>query len=74
MNEQNLETKHCPFCEFGYGYHDLNCPATIPQVSLADALRAGYAIYDRNENGYLVRTRTAAGWAFAIVDVRTGKV
>ncbi|HXP93611.1 MAG TPA: hypothetical protein VN905_09090 [Candidatus Binatia bacterium] len=35
--------------------------------SLADALRAGYQIYDRTENGYLVRMKTAAGWAMAIV-------
>jgi len=49
-------------------------PGVLVFRNLADALRAGYAIYDRNENGYLVRTRTAAGWAFAIVDVRAGKV
>jgi hypothetical protein len=35
--------------------------------SLVDALRAGYQIYDRTETGYLVRTKTAAGWAIAIV-------
>lgn len=35
--------------------------------SLADALRAGYQIYDRTDTGYLVRTKTAAGWAMAIV-------
>lgn len=35
--------------------------------SLADALRAGYQIYDRTETGYVVRTKTAAGWAMAIV-------
>jgi hypothetical protein len=35
--------------------------------SLADALRAGYQIYDRTDSGYLVRTKTAAGWAMAIV-------
>jgi hypothetical protein len=35
--------------------------------SLADALRAGYQIYDRTEAGYLVRTKTAAGWAMAVV-------
>jgi hypothetical protein len=27
--------------------------------SLADALRAGFQIYDRTADGYLVRTRTA---------------
>jgi hypothetical protein len=38
--------------------------------TLADALRAGYTVYDRTEHGYLVRTRTAAGWAMAIVTCR----
>jgi Ca2+-binding EF-hand superfamily protein len=35
--------------------------------SLADALRAGFQIYDRTQDGYLVRTRTSTGWAMAIV-------
>ncbi len=35
--------------------------------SLADALRAGFQIYDRTHDGYLVRTRTASGWAMAVV-------
>ncbi|MBV9439520.1 MAG: hypothetical protein JOZ24_05980 [Candidatus Eremiobacteraeota bacterium] len=35
--------------------------------TLADALRAGYTVYDRTADGYLVRTRTANGWAIAIV-------
>jgi hypothetical protein len=35
--------------------------------SLADALRAGFQIYDRTQDGYLVRTRTPTGWAMAIV-------
>jgi hypothetical protein len=35
--------------------------------TLADALRAGYQVYDRTTDGYLVRTRTANGWAMAIV-------
>ena len=38
--------------------------------TLADALRAGYHVYDRTEHGYLVRTRTSAGWAMAIVSCR----
>ena len=37
--------------------------------SLAEALRAGYQVYDRTKDGYLVRTRTSAGWAIAIVEV-----
>lgn len=35
--------------------------------SLADALRAGFQIYDRTTDGYLVRTRTDHGWAMALV-------
>jgi hypothetical protein len=38
--------------------------------TLADALRAGYSVYDRTADGYLVRTRTANGWAMAIVTGR----
>lgn len=38
--------------------------------TLADALRAGYSVYDRTEHGYLVRTRTASGWAMALVTCR----
>jgi hypothetical protein len=38
--------------------------------SLADALRAGYQVYDRTSDGYLVRTRTSAGWAIALVSYR----
>lgn len=37
--------------------------------SLADALHAGYSVYDRTSTGYLVRTRTSAGWGLAIVEV-----
>jgi hypothetical protein len=37
--------------------------------SVSEALRAGFQIYDRTDSGYLVRTRTARGWAFAIVRV-----
>jgi hypothetical protein len=36
-------------------------------TSLAEALRAGFEIYDRTAEGYLVRTRTDAGWAMALV-------
>ena len=34
---------------------------------LAGALRAGYQVYDRIPNGYLLRIRTKAGWAMALV-------
>ena len=38
--------------------------------TLTAALRAGYHVYDRTQDGYLVRTRTATGWAIASVRVR----
>lgn len=37
--------------------------------SLADAIRAGFELYDRTSYGYLVRTRTANGWALAIARI-----
>lgn len=40
--------------------------------SLAAAIEAGFQVYDRTATGYLVRTRTAAGWALAIVEVSHG--
>jgi hypothetical protein len=36
---------------------------------LAEALQAGYQIYGPTPTGYLVRIRTPAGWAFALVDI-----
>lgn len=38
--------------------------------SLVQALHAGFQVYDRTDDGYLMRTRTANGWEFAIVDVK----
>ncbi|HZW53986.1 MAG TPA: hypothetical protein VFF00_08120 [Candidatus Elarobacter sp.] len=38
--------------------------------TVMEALNAGYHVYDRTDHGYLVRTRTAAGWALAIVSCR----
>jgi len=35
--------------------------------SVEEAIRAGFEVYDRTSDGYLVRTRTARGWALAIV-------
>ena len=35
--------------------------------SVEEAIRAGFEVYDRTSDGYLVRTRTARGWAMAIV-------
>jgi hypothetical protein len=37
--------------------------------SLTAALKAGFQVYDRFEGGYIVRTRTTAGWAMALVRV-----
>jgi len=37
--------------------------------SINEALRAGFQVYDRYESGYLVRCRTASGWAFALAKV-----
>jgi hypothetical protein len=37
--------------------------------SVSEALRAGFQIYDRTSSGYLVRMRTARGWALALVYV-----
>ncbi len=45
--------------------------SSLPQFpSLLSALRAGYQVYDKTTNGYLVRTRTATGWAIAMVNCR----
>jgi hypothetical protein len=34
--------------------------------SVNEALRAGFHVYDRTNCGYLVRFRTARGWALAV--------
>lgn len=38
--------------------------------TLSEAIRAGFSVYDRTPQGYLVRTRLADGWALAIVQLR----
>jgi len=38
--------------------------------SLAEAVSAGYHLCDRTADGFLVRMRTSAGWALAIVRTR----
>lgn len=38
--------------------------------SLAEAIRAGFQVYDRTHDGYLMRTRTANGWALALAKYR----
>jgi len=37
--------------------------------SIAEALRAGYQVYDRTQTGYLVRIKTDRGWALALVEL-----
>lgn len=39
--------------------------------SLDEAIKAGYELYDRTPEIYLVRTKTAGGWALAFA--RIGK-
>lgn len=39
-------------------------------LSLAEAIRAGYQVYDRTSTGYVVRMRTPDGWALALVECR----
>ena len=38
--------------------------------SLDDAIKAGFQVYERAKTGYLVRVKTAAGWALASVELR----
>jgi hypothetical protein len=42
-------------------------PGFVIFRSLAAALDAGYQLYDRTPDGYLVRTRTDYGYALALV-------
>jgi hypothetical protein len=45
-------------------------PGLMTFDSLAAAIRAGFSVYDRTETGCIVRMRTSAGWAMALVEVR----
>jgi hypothetical protein len=38
--------------------------------SITEALRAGYQVYDRTADGYLVRIQTSRGWAMALVNCK----
>ena len=38
--------------------------------SLAQAVRAGFELYEQTGTGYVVRMRTPAGWALALVAPR----
>jgi hypothetical protein len=35
--------------------------------TIEEAIRAGFTLYDRTPQGYIVRQLTPAGWALAIV-------
>ena len=35
---------------------------------LDEALKAGFQVYDRTANGYLVRRHSPLGWQIALVD------
>jgi hypothetical protein len=72
-----MKKRTSPRAEALTKYHRWNAPerriemaGVVVFKTLADALRAGYHVYDRTEQGYLVRTRTAAGWAMALVSCR----
>ena len=39
--------------------------------SLVEAINAFYDVYDRTPTGYLLRIRTSAGWALALVELVT---
>ncbi len=45
-------------------------PGMMVFSSLGEALRAGFQVYDRTPDGYLVRRLTSRGWALAVVVVR----
>jgi len=56
----------------GLGLHEqkrknTNMGGILVFKSVSEALRAGFQVYDRTSEGYLVRSRTSAGWAFALV-------
>lgn len=39
-------------------------------TSLTDAIKSGFQVYDKTADGYLVRKRTPAGMALAVVVLR----
>jgi hypothetical protein len=47
-----------------------NIRGIVTFPTLAAAIKAGFQVYDRTPEGYLVRIRTAKGWAFALVALR----
>jgi hypothetical protein len=49
-------------------------PGLVVFHSLAEALRAGFEVLERNREGYLVRTRTGGGYALGLVVLREGSL
>ena len=49
---------------------DTNMSGIVTFESLEAAQRAGFEVYDRSPSGWLVRTRTSAGYALALVPYR----
>lgn len=41
--------------------------------SLSEALKAGYQLFDKTPDGYLVRIKQNAGWAMALVVCKLGQ-
>ncbi len=41
-------------------------PGYMTFKSIRAALQAGYQVFDRTEDGYLVRIQTDTGWALAL--------
>ena len=44
-------------------------PGLVVFKSLSEAIRAGFQVCGSTSTGYLVRARTAAGWALALVEL-----
>ncbi|MBV9102401.1 MAG: hypothetical protein JO060_02360 [Candidatus Eremiobacteraeota bacterium] len=42
-------------------------PGLMIFTSLAEAIKCGFQVYDRTTDGYIVRAKTAKGWALAMV-------
>lgn len=40
--------------------------------SVAEALRAGFIVYDRTSNGYIARARIDGGWQIARIELTGG--
>jgi hypothetical protein len=46
----------------------LNPKGIVVFRTLTEAVRYGFHAYAKTDDGYLVRTRTPAGWALALVE------